>query len=194
MTTEVVVKLAARDPWSFTVLDALKYKFGIGSVVGVERLKSWRLDFALASEEEALVVTDRILNGTALLANPNRDIWRVGGGSGLDLPGATRDLADRMDNFFAVRVTDRDDLVGRSMLGVLRKRLRIVEVTGVAFSLVWVLEFDHPGERSFELAEEIAVARSWRRGLLANPHSQDALVLRLEDYLSRRAPGDEAEA
>ena len=50
MTTEVLVKLAARDPWSFTVLDALKRKFGIGAIRGVERLKSWRLDFEVESD------------------------------------------------------------------------------------------------------------------------------------------------
>ena len=74
MKTEVLVRLAARDPWSFTVLDALKYKFGMESIVGVERVKSWQLLFDPASEEEALAVTGRILEETALLANPNRDV------------------------------------------------------------------------------------------------------------------------
>ena len=184
MKTEVLVRLAARDPWSFTVLDALKYKFGMESIVGVERVKSWQLLFDPASEEEALAVTGRILEETALLANPNRDVWKVCGGSRLELPGAFPGAAESMENFFAVRVTDRDDLIGRSMLGVLRKRLGLSVVKGVTYSLVWILEFDRPGDESLRLAGEVAVARSWRRGLLANPHSQQAVVLRLEDYLS----------
>lgn len=183
MKTEVLVKLAARDPWSFTVLDALRRKFGIDTIVGVERLKSWQLDFDLDSEKEALALTARILDETALLANPNRDIRTVGSGSRLELPGVPPDTADGVDTFFAVRVTDRDDLVGRSIYTVLRKRLGISEINSVVFSLVWILKFDRPGVESLGLAEEIAVARSWRKGLLANPHSQEAVVLRLGDYL-----------
>ena len=183
MTTEVLVKLAARDPWSFTVLDALKFKFGIETIVGAERLKSWRLDFDTGSEEDALAVTAKILDETALLANPNRDIWTVRGRSRLELPGVFPGAAGDGDRFFAVRVTDRDDLVGRSMHAILRRRLGISEIKGVAFSLVWILEFDRPGAESFRLAEEIAIARSWRRGLLANPHCQEARVLMLTDYL-----------
>ncbi len=183
MKTEVLVKLAARDPWSFTVLDALKRKFGIETVVGVERLKSWRLDFDLHSKEEAIAVTGKILDETALLANPNRDIWTVRGRSRLELPWVSPGAAGEGDRVFAVRVADRDDLVGRSMHAILRRRLGISEINGVAFSLVWMLEFDRPGEESFRLAEEIAVARSWRRGLLANPHCQEAVVLGLGDYL-----------
>jgi hypothetical protein len=189
MKTEVLVKLAARDPWSFTVFDALRYKFGMESVVGVERLKSWRLDFALASEAEALRLTAEILDETALLANPNRDLWKVGGGSGRSLPGVFPGIAGGMERFVAVRVTDRDDLVGRSMENVLQKRLGVSQVTGVTFSLVWVLEFDCPGEEAFTLAREVAVAMSWRRGLLANPHSQKAAVLSLEDFLGGRDGG-----
>jgi phosphoribosylformylglycinamidine (FGAM) synthase PurS component len=183
MKTEVLVKLAARDPWSFTVLDALKRKFGIETIVGVERLKSWRLDFDPDSKEDAIAVTEKILDETALLANPNRDIRAVRGRSRLVLPWALPGAAGREDSFFAVRVTDRDDLVGRSMYAILQRRLGISEITGVAFSLVWILEFDRPGDESFRLAEEIAVARSWRRGLLANPHCQEAVVLGLGDYL-----------
>ncbi len=183
MKTEVLVKLATCDPWSFTVLDALKHKFGIETIVGVERLKSWRLDFDLDSEEEALALTTKILDETALLANPNRDIRAVRGRAPFELPGVSPDAAGKGDTSFAVRVTDRDDLVGRAMHGILRRRLGIAEISDVAFSLVWILEFDRPGEESLRLAEEIAVARSWRKGLLANPHCQEAVVLKLQDYL-----------
>ena len=45
--TEVLVKLAAPDPWSFTVLDALRRKFGFEDIIDVERTKSWELTFDL---------------------------------------------------------------------------------------------------------------------------------------------------
>jgi hypothetical protein len=187
MTIEVLVKLAARDPWSFTVLDALRRKFGIRDLVGVERLKSWRLDLDLGSEEEALAVTRRILSGSALLANPNRDIWKVRGSTGVELPGILPGESVRLGSSFAVRVADREDLVGRAMLGVLRRRLGISEMRDVGFSLVWILEFERPGDGSLKKAETIAVARSWRRGLLANPHCQEASVVGLGEFLDGKA-------
>ena len=183
MTAEVLVKLAARDPWSFTVLDALRCKLGVGAVAGVERLKSWRLDFHVDSEEEVLATTRKILEETALLANPNRDIWMVRCRAGFEVPETLIDAPLGSGRSFAVRVTDRDDLVGRSIGTILRRRLGLAKITAVAYSLVWIVWFARPGDDLLGLVEDVAVARSWRRGLLANPHSQDAVVRRLEDYL-----------
>jgi hypothetical protein len=189
MTIEVLVKLAARDPWSFTVLDALVHKFGISKTAGVERLKSWRIDFDLDSEGKALELTSRILGETALLANPNRDIWTVRGRSGTDVPEAFIGGQPGNGCAFAVRVTDIEDIVGRSMHSIIRRRLSMPEVNGVRYSLLWVLRFE-AGEEDFrDLAGEIAVARSWRKGLLANPHSQEAHVASIEEFIAQGAGG-----
>jgi hypothetical protein len=184
MTNEVLVKLAARDPWSFTVLDALVRKFGVTALAGVERLKSWRIDFGVGSEGEGFALTSGILDTTALLANPNRDIWTIRSTS---LPG----IPDRFlggprgdEHLFAVRVADKEDLVGASIRAILRRRLHLSKVERVRHSLVWILRFQ-PGERDpAGLAGEIAVARSWRRGLLANPHCQEAWVWPIEDFVA----------
>jgi phosphoribosylformylglycinamidine (FGAM) synthase PurS component len=183
MTVEVLVKLRAHDPWSFTVLDALGRKFGIEAVIGVDRLKSWRLDFHPDSEDRALMLASRILEETALLANPNRDVWTVNSQSGVRLPGALSAAVAGGDRFFAVRVADREDFVGRQMLTVLWRRLGMSEIRGVGYSLMWILEFDRSGEEALRLAEEVAVARSWRKGLLANPHCQEATVSALPGLL-----------
>ena len=45
MTIQVLVKLAAIDPWSFTVLDTLRRKFGCEEVTHVERITCWELEF-----------------------------------------------------------------------------------------------------------------------------------------------------
>jgi phosphoribosylformylglycinamidine (FGAM) synthase PurS component len=187
MTIEVLVKLAARDPWSFTVQDALARKLGIEALVGVERLKSWRLDFGAASEEDALGLTMKILDETALLANPNRDVRTVRSRSHPEIPDTFLGGPPGDGRLFAVRVADREDLVGRSVRSILVRRLGISRVDSVRYSLVWVLRFEAAGRDLSELAEEIAVARSWRKGLLANPHCQEALVRPVEEFVEEGA-------
>jgi phosphoribosylformylglycinamidine (FGAM) synthase PurS component len=183
MTVEVLVKLAGRDPWSFTVLDALVRKHGIASLAGVERLKSWRLDFDTDSKNEALELTSKILAGTALLANPNRDVWGVRGASRSGLPESLFGGQAAAGWVFAARVSDTDDLVGRSMAAVLKRRLGISTIAGVAFSLVWILRFDGSEDDAAALAGRAAVVKSWRQGLLSNPHSQRVHVFGLEDFM-----------
>jgi hypothetical protein len=185
MKTEVLVKLAARDPWSFTVLDTLVRKHGIGSLAGVERLKSWRLDFETDAGEDALALTSKILDETALLANPNRDVWMVRSPSGSGLSDEFVGGTPGDGCLFAVRVADMEDLVGRSMAAVLRRRLHLSQIADVAYSLVWILRFETAHRDLVGLAEQIAVARSWRMGLLSNPHSQQAQVWPIEDFIAR---------
>jgi phosphoribosylformylglycinamidine (FGAM) synthase PurS component len=187
MMTEVLVKLAARDPWSFTVEDTLRRKLGWRGVRGVERLKSWQLDFGPADEAQALLLTGKILDETALFANPNRDLWVARGPSGPDMPAAFLGRPGRPGSVFAVRVADREDVAGRSMEAILTRRLHLAAVRAVHYSVVWILAFDATEADPGGLAERIATARSWRRGLLANPHSQKATVQSIEDFAGRGA-------
>jgi hypothetical protein len=183
MTLEVLVRLRAADPWSFTVLDTLLRKDGLRDIVAVTRLKSWRLDFEATTPEAALATTQRLLRETALLANPNRDTWLVRGAAG---SGAAQTLwkpGGETAEAFAVRVSDREDLIGKSLVKVLRGRLGLLEIVGVHFASVWLLEMRHGGPEARALAEGTAVATSWRRGLLSNPHFQTAEVTRAEAYL-----------
>jgi hypothetical protein len=183
MTLEVLVRLRAADPWSFTVLDTLVRKDGLGDIVAVTRLKSWRLDFGAAAPEAALAVTRRLLTETALLANPNRDTWLIRGAAGRDRAETLWKPGGETAEAFAVRVSDREDLVGKSLIKVLRGRLGLLEITDVHFASVWLLEMGRGGRDARAVAEGTAVTRSWRKGLLSNPHFQTAEVTRAEAYL-----------
>jgi phosphoribosylformylglycinamidine (FGAM) synthase PurS component len=188
---EVLARLAAADPWSFTVYDTLTRKLGHGEIVGVTRIKSWRIDFDLGPED-AMASAARLLEETALLANPNRDRWSVrlaedgsrggprGGAPGQRIWRKQPDARSAM----VVRVSDVDDPVGRSVARVLRTRLGMGEVRDVGFSWVWVLETSVGPDRARRIAADVAVSRSWRRGLLSNPHYQRAEVVAAEEYLA----------
>ncbi|HVP57258.1 MAG TPA: hypothetical protein VMU02_04125 [bacterium] len=180
-TLEVLVKLRAADPWSFTVLDTLVRKGKLLDVVAVTRLKSWRLDFE-ATAQVALATTRKLLAETALLANPNRDTWLLLGSLGQGAMGTLWKAHGNATEAFAIRVSDHEDLLGRSLAKVLRGRLGLSEVVDVHFASVWLLELRGSGPGARALAEEIAVASSWRKGLLSNPHFQAAEVAKVETY------------
>jgi len=182
--TEVLVKLAAPDPWSFTVLDALTRKFGFEDIVDVERTKSWELTFDLVSPDAAVAQTKELLRTTALLANPNRDVWAVRCGPG-DLPKGFWYSDTDEAGAFVVRVTDTDDIVGSSVAEIMRQRLKMDSVTSVRFSTVWGLRISRTASDPLSLAARVATARTWRSGLLANPHFQEAAVFAVDDYLAR---------
>ena len=184
---QVLVKLAAIDPWSFTVLDSLRRKFGCAEVTGVERLKSWELMFRSEPPERAVEITRGLMRQTALLANPNRDIWVIRGGSDQALPSGFWDKPAEAENAYAVKVTDREDHIGRATTRILTSRLEITDVKEVCFSTIWILEMSGCEADPHDLARHIAVARSWRKGLLANPHCQDAQVYKAEEYLGMEA-------
>ena len=94
--TEVLVKLAAPDPWSFTVLDALTRKFGFGDIVEVERTKSWELTFDLVSPDAAvalqkarvpLVITPHPGEAARLLGTSAKDVQTDRQGAAMRLVG-----------------------------------------------------------------------------------------------------------
>ena len=182
--TEVLVKLAAPDPWSFTVFDALTRKFGYEDVVDVDRIKSWELTFDLDDRDAALDTTQMLLRETVLLANPNRDVWVLRRHPG-ELPSGFWYTSTGATEAFAVKVTDLEDIVGASIANILRSRLGFLEVKSVSFSTIWGLQISRASPDPREMAARVAVARSWRSGLLANPHCQSARVYRAEEYLAR---------
>jgi phosphoribosylformylglycinamidine (FGAM) synthase PurS component len=182
MTAQVLVKLAAPDPWSFTVLDTLTRKFGFESIVRVDRVKCWDLVFDAGTGKQAAEITGRILEETVLLANPNRDRWVLRGQPDQPVPSDFWHPSPEAVSVFAVKVTDREDIVGRSIGSILKTRLGMDEIREVRFSTIWLLEMSDEEPEAERLANEIAIAKSWRRGLLANPHYQRAEVDRAEGY------------
>jgi phosphoribosylformylglycinamidine (FGAM) synthase PurS component len=181
--TEVLVKLVAPDPWSFTVLDALRRKFGFTDIVDVERTKSWELSFDLVSPDAALALTKELLRTTVLLANPNRDIWALRCGPG-DLPAGFWCSDTDQAETFVVRVTDTDDIVGSSVAQIMRCRLGMDSLRSVRFSTVWGLRISRAASDPRGIAARASTAKTWRSGLLANPHSQEAEVYGVGDYLA----------
>lgn len=182
--TEVLVKLAAPDPWSFTVLDALTRKFAFDDVIEVERTKSWEITFDLVSSDAAIALTRELLRTTALLANPNRDVWVVRCGPG-NLPEGFWYSDTAEAGALVVRVTDSEDIAGSSAAEIMRSRLGMDSVRDVCFSTLWGLRISKAASDPRGLAARIAVARTWRSGLLANPHFQEATVFGVDEYLAR---------
>lgn len=181
MRIQVLVRLASADPWGFTVFDTLKRKLAYDSIVAVHRFTSWELDFGSHRLEPAIELTEKILRETALLANPNRDRWILRFDTDGALPPEFWHRSSGTTDAFVVKVTDREDITGRSIERILRSRLGIDAITQVGHSTIWVLEFKD-GAAAETAAGEIAVARSWRRGLLANPHCQNAEIHRVDTY------------
>jgi phosphoribosylformylglycinamidine (FGAM) synthase PurS component len=186
ITIEVLVKLAAPDPWSFTLLDTLRCRFACQSVVGVRRIKAWELTFTADREDEALDTTRGLLNETALLANPNRDVWVIRG-SGQPVAEDFWHTAAGGGSAFVVKVCDKEDMLGSSIQRIVGSRLGITTIKRVRFATIWVLEIGSVEANPIGLVNDIAVARSWRKGLLANPHCQTSELAAAAEYFRTEA-------
>jgi phosphoribosylformylglycinamidine (FGAM) synthase PurS component len=181
-TVEVLVRLAAQDPWSFTVFDTLKRKERIDELVAVTRLKSWRLRLGTSDPKVALGLVERVLAETAILANPNRDLSSIRPDGDVGLPARLWKREVETHPAFVVRVKDAEDPAARSALAVLGGRLGIREIAALESASVWVLEVDASAARAQAIARDISSARSWRVGLLANPHFQSVEIQLPEEY------------
>ena len=180
---EVLVKLVAPDPWSFTVYDALSRKFGLEEIVGIEGIRTWTLSYDAVAAGEAVASTETILRETVLLANPNRDVRQLRTGSHQPVRPAIYKLRDGVTDAYVVKVHNLGDSAGEGVARIARSRLGIHALKEVRASTVWVMEFSRGEPRSRELAEMAAVLRSRGRGLLANPHCQEAEVVSAREYL-----------
>jgi len=117
---EVLVKLIAPDPWSFTVYHTLSRKFGLEEIVGIERIKTWTLCYDVATVDDAAGATEAILRDTVLLANPNRDIRQLRSGVREPARPEIWRPRDGVGGAYVVRVRDREDTTGRDVLRVAR--------------------------------------------------------------------------
>jgi len=180
---EVLVRLAAADPWSFTVLDTLKRKERLEAITAVTRIRAWRLGFDTDDPAAALTEVGRLLKETALLANPNRDRWCVRSVAEQARPQNLWHRQRGSADAFVIKVSDREDQVGDGLLKVLKFRLGVREIGEVAFAHLWVIETAVGEPDSRAIADEVAVSKAWRHGLLSNPHFQCADVMKAEVYL-----------
>ncbi len=180
---EVLVKLVAPDPWSFTVHDALNRKFGLEEIVGIERIRTWTLSYDVVAAGDAVAPTETILRETVLLANPNRDIRQLRTGRSEPVkPGIYR-FKDGVAGAYVVRVRNLEDSAGEGVARIARSRLGLGALKAVSPATAWVIEMSTGEPYSRRIAERAAVLRARGNGLLANPHCQEAEVLSVKEYL-----------
>jgi hypothetical protein len=180
---EVLVKLIAPDPWSFTVYDALSRKFGLEEIVGIERIKTWTLSYDLVAADDAVSATETILRETVLLANPNRDVKQLRAGVSEPAKPGIWKLKDGVEDAYVVKVHNMGDTAGENVSRIARSRLGIDALRSVSFATAWVIEMSRGEPHSRRVAESVAVLEARGSGLLANPHCQEAEVLSAREYL-----------
>jgi len=180
---EVLVKLVAPDPWSFTVYDALSRKFGLEEIVGIERMRTWSLSYDVVAADDAVGPTETILRETVLLANPNRDIRQLRAGASEPVKPGIYEPGDGVVGAYVVKVHNLWDSAGEKVARIARSRLGIDALRSVSSSTLWVIEMSRGEPRSRELAERVAVLEARGAGLLANPHCQEAEVVSAREYL-----------
>jgi phosphoribosylformylglycinamidine (FGAM) synthase PurS component len=169
--------LKVADPTALTARETLQRSLAYGRrVEEVARSELWV--FAWEQEPRPGAVLERLAGETNLLQNPNKhrieivvgeervrprgNVWVL-----VSSPGAGRDLADTLR----------------------RHRLLPGEVPRTAWAQLWELTLEEGEEERARLAEEIAVVRGRKQGLLANPHVEDARV-----FVSPPTASDVAEA
>jgi|GEM_PF-1482758 hypothetical protein len=180
---EILVKLIAPDPWSFTVYDALSRKFGLEEIVGIERIKTWALSYDVVAADDAVGATETILRETVLLANPNRDIRQLRRSvSEPAVPGIFK-LRDGVEDAYVVKVHNMGDTAGENAARIARSRLGIEALRSISSATAWVIEMSKGEPESRRIAESVAVLEARGRGLLANPHCQEAEVVSAGKYL-----------
>ena len=180
---EVLVRLMAPDPWSFTVYDTLNRKFGLEEIVGIERIKVWTLTFDVVAADDAVGPTETILRETVLLANPNRDVRQLRTDTSMPVKPSIYRMGKGVADAFAVKVHDLGDSAGENVARIARSRLGIGALVSVSFATAWVIEMSKGEPDSRRTAEKVALLRSRGVGLLANPHCQEAQVLSAREYL-----------
>ena len=151
------------DLTAVTAWEALKGSLGYGRVLErLERADLWgvwtRLEGRAVSE-----LAEELVSRTSVFINPNKHSWRVWGGESESEEGEGRGAW--------ILVWALDDTEGRAALAALRSSGFEARADWVAKATLWTLTpAASAAGRALQLAEEIAVARSRSRGLLANPH------------------------
>jgi hypothetical protein len=129
----------------------------------VQRSEVW--GFRWREPRDAAAALERVVHGTNLIQNPNKHRVEIAAGEErlhprgnvwvlVSTPGAGAELAETLA----------------------RHRLAAGEIPRTGRGVLWELDLDAEGAARLRLADEIAVVRSHRTGLLANPHLEDAAV------------------
>lgn len=156
--------LKVMDPTSLTARETLVRTLGYGDRVrDIQRSVVWAFRWEGTVDAEALLT--RLAAVTNLIRNPNKHHLEI-------VTGDAR-LHPRGNVWVLVHTGDE----GRELQDALsRHRLLSGEVPAVRRGTLWELQLA-AGEDRTATAEEIAVTRARKRGLLANPHVDTVHVL-----------------
>jgi len=169
----LTVALRGRDPSALTALYALEHHLGYGAALrGLRRLQLWRFELDGSEADEALSRVGAWVTRSQLFVNPNQHTH--------ELVVESRSTGARAAPHQPwIVAANEPDLEGEAATRLVRERLGDRTLQRAQKAVVWQLELDPtlPGERWLEIAEEIAIARGRRSGLLTNPHCQTVRVL-----------------
>lgn len=162
---DLIVSLKITDVVAHTAFTTLTRRQSCDSLESLARDDFYRLEIEASSEEEALSFGHRVIAETSCFVNPNKHRYTLaaGGLAGDKDPRRVRLLVEWLQDGTAAILTESLGLDPR-----FDGRIR-----DVSRGTLWTLVFK-PGFQGDvrQAAEEIAIARDARTGLLANPHSQ----------------------
>lgn len=164
--TRAVVRtwLKVNDPTALTATTTLQRALAYGRVVrSAARSRIW--SFSWEGTVDARSALKRLVEETNLIRNPNKHFLEVRVGDEALTPRG---------NAWVLVYTEGE---GADLEDTLRRhRLMEGEVPSVGSATLWELDLEaDPAERN-RIAEEIAVVRSRKAGLLANPHTENVVL------------------
>lgn len=157
--------LKVTDPTALTATEALRRALSYGrDVQGLYRSELFVLELPEdVSANQAREAIEHFAEGSNLLYNPNKHAKEVVFGSEIFHPRG---------NAWILAWEDRDE---SSLLQAINRGSLPFQVLGVRTAMLW--ELDWSGENPRSVAEDLAVSRERKKGLLVNPHFQQAAVL-----------------
>ncbi len=172
---ELFVRLKTVDTIALTAKNTLQKDMGYGrTLLDARREEYWLIEVEVENAEEAQKLGVEFVTVTKTIVNPNKHTYT------LRVVGEEADVPEKKVPYvIRVLVGYREDEKARVTLDTLRNTLGYGDkVKGVKRGLLWKLIISAEDRISAKkIAEEITVAKSMGKGLLANPHSQTYVVL-----------------
>ena len=153
--------LKVADLTALSAEDAVRRVLGFGDTVrGLYRSEVWAFEFLEGADGPQTL--ERLARETNLLVNPNKHAHEIAGGESLHPRGNAWVLAARPGD-------------GSDLAETLERHRLVSPAPAVHRGVLWELDLAPDTDRR-QVLEELAVARERRRGLLTNPHMEDATL------------------
>jgi hypothetical protein len=171
---ELLVRLKTVDTIALTAKNTLQKDMGYErTLLDARREEYWLIDVEAGNAEEARKLGREFVTVSKTIVNPNKHTYV------LRVVGEEVDVPEKKEPYvIGVLVSYREDEKASVTLDTLRNTLGYGDkVIGVKRGLLWKLVINAEDKISAEkIAEEITVAKSMGKGLLANPHSQTYVI------------------